>query len=181
MLGSIWNGGNHVLLDSYDRAVILIDGGSLFRAASHLNLEIDYEKLLPCLLQGRQLLRAHFYTGFSPGNQKQSAFLRWMRNHSYRVIQKELVVNSDGTRYADLSVEIAIDMLQFAIYAHSVNVLIVVSQNPDLVYALERIVHTAVRLEMVGARSMMPQALIDVADCFLDLESIQDQIRKVVR
>ncbi len=178
MLGSIWNGSNHVLLDSGDRVVILIDGGSLFRAASHLSLEIDYERLLPCLLQGRQLLRAQFYTGFSPGNQKQSAFLRWMRNHSYRVIQKELMVNADGTRYADLSVEIAIDLLQFASDGMDVNMVIVVTQDPDLVYALERIVHTSVRLEVVGARSMMPQSLIDVADCFVDLESIQDQIRK---
>jgi uncharacterized LabA/DUF88 family protein len=180
MLFSIGNGDERVALDLRDRVVILIDGGSLFRAANHLNLEIDYEKLLPCLLQGRQLLRAQFYTGFSPGNLKQAAFLRWMRNHSYRVIQKELMVNSDGTRYADLSVEIAIDLLQFATYAQGVNGVILVSQDTDLLYALEKVLHTGVRLEIVGARSIMSQALIDLADIFMDLEMIQEQIRKSI-
>ena len=39
--------GEKVPLDLGDRVAIFVDGGSLFRAASRLNLEIDYEKLLP--------------------------------------------------------------------------------------------------------------------------------------
>jgi uncharacterized LabA/DUF88 family protein len=178
MLGGTWAEGERGPIDPGDRAVILIDGGSLFRSASHLNIEIDYEKLLPCLLQGRELLRAHFYTGFSPGNLKQAAFLRWMRNHGYRVIQKELTVSSDGTRYADMGVEIAIDMLQFSAIPHQVNVLVLVTQDVDLVYALERITYTGVRLEVVGVRSIVHQSLINLADYFVDLELLKEQIRK---
>ena len=175
-----WNlsEGEKIPPDLGDRAAIFIDGGSLFRAANHLNLEVDYEKLLPCLLRGRALLRAHFYTGFSPGNTKQASFLRWMQNNGYRVMQKELTVSSDGSRYADMGVEIAIDMLQFADYSNQVNLLVLVSHDVDLVYALEKIVHRGMRLEVVGVRSMMHESMITVADDFVDLAFIQNDIRK---
>ncbi len=80
--------GERIPLDWGDRVAIFVDGGSLFRAANHLNLEVDYEKLLPCLLQGRDLLRAYFYTGFSPGNNKQSSFLRWMKTTAIVLYRK---------------------------------------------------------------------------------------------
>ena len=177
-MGWSWSEDEKVPLDLGDLVAIFVDGGSLFRAANHLNLEVDYEKLLPCLLQGRNLLRAYFYTGFSPGNNKQSSFLRWMQNNGYRVMQKELTVSSDGSRYADMGVEIAIDMLQFANQSNQVNVLVLVSQDVDLVYALEKIVQRGVRLEVVGVRSMMQESMITVADSFIDLALMQDDIRK---
>ncbi len=178
MSGLTNDGGDQTPVETGERVVILIDGSSLFRAANQLNLEIDYQRLLPCLLKGRSLLRAHFYTGYSPGNLKQTAFLRWMRNNGYRVIQKELTVNSDGTRHADLGVEIAIDMLQFATSKNQVNALILVSQDADLSYALTKISNTSLQLEIVGLRSMLPSSLLNVADKFVDLESIQDKIRR---
>ena len=131
------------------------------------------------MLQGRDLLRAYFYTGFSPGNNKQASFLRWMQNNRYRVLQKELTVSIDGSRYADMGVEIAIDMLQFADHSNQVNVLVLVSQDVDLVYALEKIVQRGVRLEVVGVRSMMQESMITVADNFVDLAFIQNDIRKL--
>ena len=170
--------GEKVPLDLGDRVAIFVDGGSLFRAASRLNLEIDYEKLLPSLLKGRDLFRAYFYTGFSPGNSKQTSFLRWMQNNGYRVTQKELTVSSDGSRHANMGVEIAIDMLQFAYYSKQVNVLVLVSQDADLLYALEKIVQSGARLEVVGVRSMTQESMITVGDYFVDLALMQDDIRK---
>ena len=170
--------GEKIPLDLGDRVAIFVDGGSLFRSASRLNLEVDYEKLLPSLLQGRNLFRAYFYTGFSPGNSKQTSFLRWMQNNGYRVMQKELTVSADGSRHANVSVEIAIDMLQFAYYSKQVNVLVLVSQDADLLYALEKIVQCGVRLEVVGVRSMTQESMITVGDYFVDLALMQDDIRK---
>jgi uncharacterized LabA/DUF88 family protein len=173
------------VLDRSDRVVILIDGGSLFRAATHLNLEVDYEKLLPCLVRGRELVRAHFYTGYSPGNLKQAAFLKWMQNHGYRVLQKELTVSSDGSRKANLGVEIAIDMLQFAQVPFAkternipVNVIVLVSHNKDLSYVAEKISTQGIQLEIVGLKSLIQDSLLNYADRFIDLEEIQEVIRK---
>jgi hypothetical protein len=61
------------------RVVVLIDAASLFYAANHLGIEIDYTKLLQILTQGRPLIRAYFYTGVDSTNKKQSNFLFWMR------------------------------------------------------------------------------------------------------
>ena len=102
-----------------------------------------------------------------------------MQSNRYRVLQKELTVSIDGSRYADMGVEIAIDMLQFADHSNQVNVLVLVSQDVDLVYALEKIVQRGVRLEVVGVRSMMQESMITVADNFVDLAFIQNDIRKL--
>jgi uncharacterized LabA/DUF88 family protein len=168
-----------------DRVVILIDGGSLFRAATQLGIEVNYEKLLPCLLRGRNLIRAHFYTGYSPGNLKQAAFLKWMQNNGYRVLQKELTVNPDGSRRANLGVEIAIDMLQF-VQANltslgkdsSIGVIVLVSHNSDLAYVAEKIATQGMQLEIVSLKSLVQETLLNYADRFIDLETIQDEIRK---
>ncbi len=78
-----------------------------------------------------------------------------------------------------MGVEIAIDMLQFADHSNQVNVLVLVSQDVDLVYALEKIVQRGVRLEVVGVRSMMQESMITVADNFVDLAFVQNDIRKL--
>ena len=169
---------NGISDDRMNCVVVLIDGGSLFRAAIQLNLEIDYEKLLPCLLKGRELVRAIFYTGFSPGNLKQASFLKWMRNNGYRVLQKELAVNSDGSRRANLGVEIAIDMMQFARANDKIGVIILVSHNNDLSCVAEKISTQGLQLEIVSVKSLIQESLLSYADRFIDLESIQHEIRK---
>ena len=169
---------NGIADDRINCVVVLIDGGSLFRAATQLNLEIDYEKLLPCLLKGRELVRALFYTGFSPGNLKQVSFLKWMRNNGYRVLQKELTINSDGSRRANLGVEIAIDMMQFARANDKIGVIILVSHNNDLSCVAEKISTQGLQLEIVSLKSLIQESLLNYADRFIDLESIQNEIRK---
>ncbi len=169
---------NGIADDRMNCVVVLIDGGSLFRAATQLNLEIDYEKLLPCLLKGRELVRALFYTGFSPGNLKQVSFLKWMRNNGYRVLQKELTINSDGSRRANLGVEIAIDMMQFARANDKIGVIILVSHNNDLSCVAEKISTQGLQLEIVSLKSLIQESLLNYADRFIDLESIQNEIRK---
>jgi uncharacterized LabA/DUF88 family protein len=157
------------------RAVILVDGNSLFKAASHMQIEIDYEKLMRVLIGDRKLMQALFYTGANPGNQKQMAFLRWMRNHGYRVVQKELTQAPDGSRSADLSVEIAIDLLRMAELTETI---VLVTQDEQLTYAAETIVRNGVILELVGLRSLSHERLVDLADRFIDLTAIQTLIQR---
>ena len=169
---------NGISDDRMNCVVVLIDGGSLFRAATQISLEIDYQKLLPCLLNGRELVRALFYTGFSPGNLRQASFLKWMRNNGYRVLQKELAVNSDGSRRANLGVEIAIDMMQFARANDRIGVIILVSHNNDLAYVAQKISTQGLQLEIVSLKSLVQESLLTYADRFIDIENIQNEIRK---
>lgn len=157
------------------RVAIFIDGANLFHAALQLAIEIDYAKLLCHLTDGARLLRAFFYTGVDRTNEKQQGFLLWMRRNGYRVVTKDLVQLPDGSKKANLDVEIAVDMMNLAPYYDTG---ILVSGDGDLAYAVNAASYKGVRFEVVSVRSMTSDSLIDVADCFIDLDTIKQHIQK---
>ncbi|BAU10287.1 hypothetical protein LEP3755_07710 [Leptolyngbya sp. NIES-3755] len=160
---------------SHDRVGIFIDGSNLFYAAMQLGLEIDYSKLLGYLAAGRRLLRAYFYTGVDPHNEKQQGFLLWMRRHGYRVVTKDLIQNADGSKHANLDVEIAVDMLELAQYC---NTMILLSGDGDLTYAVNTIAYRGVQVEVVSLQSMTSDSLVNIADRYVDLAKIKDLIQR---
>jgi uncharacterized LabA/DUF88 family protein len=163
------------VLENRGRVAIFIDGSNLFYAALQLNIEIDYTKLLTKLTAGSRLLRSFFYTGVDRSNEKQQGFLLWMRRNGYRVIAKDLVQLPDGSKKANLDVEIAVDMMAL-VGAYDTAVL--VSGDGDLAYAVDAVSYRGVRVEVVSLRSMTSDSLINVSDRYIDLESIKDDIQK---
>jgi uncharacterized LabA/DUF88 family protein len=157
------------------RVAVFIDGNNLFHAARFHNIDIDYNKLLRVLLGDGRLLRAFFYTGVDIGAERQQGFLLWMRRNGFRVIQKELKTFYDGTRKANLDVEIAVDMLSLA---GRYDTAVLVSGDEDFVYAVNAIAYKGCRVEIAGFRSNTAPKLIDVADYFIDLGEIADKVRK---
>ena len=157
------------------RVAVFIDGNNLFHAARFHNLDIDYNKLLRVLLGDGRLLRAFFYTGVDVGAERQQGFLLWMRRNGFRVIQKELKTFYDGSRKANLDVEIAVDMLSLA---GCYDTAVLVSGDEDFVYAVNAVAYKGCRVEIAGFRSNTAPKLIDVADYFIDLGEIADRVRK---
>jgi uncharacterized LabA/DUF88 family protein len=154
---------------------VFIDGNNLFHAARFHNIDIDYNKLLRVLLGDGRLLRAFFYTGVDVGAERQQGFLLWMRRNGFRVIHKELKTFYDGTRKANLDVEIAVDMLSLA---GRYDTAVLVSGDEDFVYAVNAVAYKGCRVEVAGFRSNTAPKLIDVADYFIDLGDIADKVRK---
>jgi uncharacterized LabA/DUF88 family protein len=157
------------------RVAVFIDGNNLFHAARFHNIDIDYNKLLRVLLGDGRLLRAFFYTGVDVGAERQQGFLLWMRRNGFRVIQKELKTFYDGTRKANLDVEIAVDMLSLA---GCYDTAVLVSGDEDFVYAVNAVAYKGCRVEIAGFRSNTAPKLIDVADYFIDLGEIAERVRK---
>lgn len=157
------------------RVAVFIDGNNLFHAARFHNIDIDYNKLLRVLMGDGRLLRAFFYTGVDAGAERQQGFLLWMRRNGFRVVQKELKTFYDGTRKANLDVEIAVDMLSLA---GRYDTAVLVSGDEDFVYAINAVAYKGCRVEVAGFRSNSAPRLIDVADFFIDLGDIADLIRK---
>ena len=157
------------------RVAVFIDGNNLFHAARFHNLDIDYNKLLRVLLVDGRLLRAFFYTGVDAGAERQQGFLLWMRRNGFRVVQKELKTFYDGTRKANLDVEIAVDMLSLA---GRYDTAVLVSGDEDFVYALNAVAYKGCRVEVAGFRSNTAPRLIDVADFFIDLGDIAELVCK---
>ena len=157
------------------RVAVFIDGNNLFHAARFHTIDIDYNKLLRILLGDGRLLRAFFYTGVDAGAERQQGFLLWMRRNGFRVVQKELKTFYDGTRKANLDVEIAVDMLSLA---GRYDTAVLVSGDEDFVYAINAVAYKGCRVEVAGFRSNTAPRLIDVADFFIDLGDIAELIRK---
>lgn len=159
------------------RVAVFIDGNNLFHAARFHNIDIDYNKLLRVLLGDGRLLRAFFYTGVDAGAERQQGFLLWMRRNGFRVVQKELKTFYDGTRKANMDVEIAVDMLSLA---GRYDTAVLVSGDEDFVYAVNAVAYKGCRVEVAGFRSNSAPKLIDVADYFIDLGEIAERISKEI-
>ncbi len=160
---------------SSDRIAIFIDGSNLFYAASHLNIEVDYRRLLTTLVRGRRLLRAYFYTGVDPQNEKQRGFLLWLNRHGHRVVSKELVQLPDGSRKANMHVEMAVDMMRISEYCSTLTLL---GGDGNLAYALEVLSQRGISIEVVSLQSMTSDSLIDLADSYTDLADLRDEIKR---
>ncbi len=154
---------------SRGRIAIFIDGNNLFHAARTIGIEIDYARLLKLLCNKGSLLRAFFYTGVDENAAKQQGFLLWMRRNGYRVVQKELKVFPDGTKKANLDVEIAVDMLSLS---GKYETAILVSGDEDFAYAVNAVAYKGARVEIAGFRNNTSPKLIDVSDRFIDLDSL---------
>lgn len=160
------------------KIAIFIDGNNLFHAARSVGVEIDYAKLLEVLRGEDTLLRAFFYTGVDQQAERQQGFLLWMRRNGYRVVEKELKMFSDGTKKANLDVEIAVDMLSLA---DKYDTAILVSGDEDFSYAVNAVAYKGVRVEVAGFRSNTSPRLIDVADRFIELDALVSEISKSER
>lgn len=166
------------VLENRGRVAVFIDGSNLFYAALQLGIEIDYTKLLCRLTSGSRLFRAFFYTGVDRANEKQQGFLLWMRRNGYRVIAKDLVQLPDGSKKANLDVEIAVDMMALV---DCYDTAVLVSGDGDLAYAVDAASYKGIRVEVVSLRSMTSDSLINVSDRYIDLDSVKDDIRKTGR
>ncbi len=166
------------VLENRGRVAIFIDGSNLFYAALQLGIEIDYTKLLSRLTCGSRLFRSFFYTGVDRANEKQQGFLLWMRRNGYRVIAKDLVQLPDGSKKANLDVEIAVDMMALV---GCYDTAVLVSGDGDLAYAVDAASYKGVRVEVVSLRAMTSDSLINVSDRYIDLDSIKDDICKTSR
>ena len=166
------------VLENRGRVAIFVDGSNLFYAALQLNIEIDYTKLLARLTGGSRLLRSFFYTGVDRNNEKQQGFLLWMRRNGYRVIAKDLVQLPDGSKKANLDVEIAVDMMALV---GCYDTAVLVSGDGDLAYAVDAVSYRGVRVEVVSLRSMTSDSLINVSDRYIDLENVKEEIQKTPR
>jgi uncharacterized LabA/DUF88 family protein len=157
------------------KLAIFIDGNNLFHAARAAGVEIDYAKFLNFLQGDSSLLRAFFYTGVDEKAERQQGFLLWMRRNGYRVVEKELKTYADGTKKANLDVEIAVDMLSLV---DKYDTAVLVSGDEDFAYAINAIAYKGVRVELAGFRSNTSPRLIDVADQFIELDSHIEDICK---
>lgn len=166
------------LRGEHDRVAIFIDGSNLYHTASKLGIGIDYTQLL-WVLQGKsRVCRTCFYTGVDLNDNKQKDFLSWMQYNGYQVISKEVIKRADGSRKANLDLELGFDMKNLL---DSYDTAVLVSGDGDFVCAIQDLQNQGKRVEVASFRSNTSDTLINVADSYLDLQTIPNQIAKPYR
>ena len=157
------------------RVAIFVDGANLYYARQELKIDIDYKKLLELLTGDGSLWKAFYYTGLDSTRSQEKNFISWLGHNGFQVITKELVKRADGTRKANLDVEMAMDIDKLASYYDTA---VFVGGDGDLAYALEQVSRRGIRVEVLGLRTMTSEALINVADVYTDLGQVKEQLRR---
>jgi uncharacterized LabA/DUF88 family protein len=90
-----------------------IDGANLHASARSLGLHLDYDQLLPRLLEGKTPAEIHFYSGYDPQNPKQKAFHQYLKGQlGFHLHLKPVVRFANGSCKANLDGEMIVDMLR---------------------------------------------------------------------
>jgi uncharacterized LabA/DUF88 family protein len=159
------------------RVAIFIDASNLFYAASSMEIQIEYSRLLSYVAADSIVGGAFFYTGIDPLKEREKRFLSQLQREGYQVIEKELVRRSDGSKKANLDVEIALDMVLKGV-ENLYNTAVLISGDGDFTYAVNAVKSQGKRVEVIGLYHMTSHTLIQAADQYTNLGMIKNQIRK---
>jgi uncharacterized LabA/DUF88 family protein len=170
-----------------ERLVLFIDGFYLYSAAKSLRLDIDYRALLTTFARIGQLIHAQSYHAVLDTQDDEENPLRplldWLAFNGFIVktkLRRDFTDNTGAFRTkANVSVEIACDMLQAAAYADH---LVLFSGENDLIYAVEAVQKLGKRVTVVASttaqNALVALDLRKQADCFMELEDLRSKIGK---
>jgi uncharacterized LabA/DUF88 family protein len=159
------------------RVAIFVDASNLFYAASAIGIQIEHSKLLDYIVGDSVLAGAYFYSSVDSAKRSEREFLSHRHQDGYQVIDKELVRRSDGSKKANLDIEIALDMVIKAL-EKSYDTAVLISGDGDFTYAVNTVKSYGKRVEVVGLYSMTSHTLIQAADYYTNLGTIKNRIRK---
>lgn len=148
------------------RVGIIIDVQDLYYGAKdNFGTKIAYGKFMNRVVNGRKLSRAIAYVARRDGN-AQDSFIGLLRNIGCDIRQKDIVKSDDGWNDCTWAVETAVDAM---VMADKIDVLIIASGDPELVYLLQALRMKGVRTEIAYFRNNVSQKFINEADGFIDV------------
>ena len=174
---------------SKEKIALFIDGSNFYAASRALNMEIDYAKLHHYFSSNSNLIRAYYYTAL-PEDQEFSSLrplIDWLDYNGFSVVSKltrEFVDPETGKRRVkgNMDMELALDMLKLAPH---IDHAILFSGDGDFCRLLEEVQGIGVRVSIVSTNKSTPPMVADslrrMADIFIEMETIRDQIGRPPR
>lgn len=159
--------------NSIKKVALFVDASNLLYAAKRINLTIDYLKLKNYLTRNHRVIYAGFYMGVDYSQTHQRSFISFLKNIGYQVTAKQLLKRFDGTKKADLDVEIALDMYRLA---HEYDTAILVSGDQDFVYPVDLIQQQGKEVNIVGLDGTTNDELKGICHNFYNLAAIAPEI-----
>jgi uncharacterized LabA/DUF88 family protein len=138
---------------------------------------LDMGKLLAFLRKGRDLVRATAYSPVSDDPSEpleQQKFVAPFVRYDYRIVTKPLKRFADGSIKGNFDVEMAIDMVTMA---DRLDVIAIVSGDADFARAVEVAQTRGVRVEVVAFAGSSSLEMRSLADRYIELGSVIDQVR----
>lgn len=164
------------------RRALFVDGANLHATAKTLGFDIDFKKLLQYFSDGKDLLRAFYYTALlDEQEQTIRPLIDWLDYNGYFVVTKPAkeFFDPNGRRKVkgNIDVELAVDAMEIAAHVEEI---VLFSGDGDfrpLVQALQR---RGVRVEVISTIKTQPPMIADElrrqADKFTDLASLRGEL-----
>ena len=165
-----------------------IDGANLYSAAKALELDLDYARLLTYLSGKGQVARAFYYTAVVDTAEDEHNPIRplvdWLDYNGFTVVTKSAKEFTDhaGRRKVkgNMDIELAVDMLELAPH---VDHIFLFSGDGDFRRLIESVQRKGVRVTVCSTLKSDPPMVADElrrqADTYIDLASIQNDIRRI--
>jgi len=138
---------------------------------------INAGKLLALLSRGRELVRATAYSPVSDDPSEpveQQKFVQPFVPYEYRIVTKPLKRFADGSIKGNFDVEMAIDMITMA---DRLDIIAIVSGDADFARAVETVQARGLRVEVVAFARSTSLEMRALADHYVELSAIVEQIR----
>jgi uncharacterized LabA/DUF88 family protein len=153
---------------------MFVDGGNMFHSVKALDAKLDYEKMKNTLVNGRQLLRPYYYSG-RDDTSRQNAFFEVLQYIGYAVKTLSLRQYEGKSFERGIDVMLVTDMLMGA-HRDLYDTAILCSGDKGYIYAIKAIKEMGKRVEIAGFEHSTAKELRLIADRFINLTSILDQI-----
>ena len=166
-----------------ERIALFIDGANLYATAKSLGFDIDYKRLLQVFRERGQLVRAYYYTALAEDQEYSSIrpLIDWLDYNGYTMVTKPTkeFTDASGRRKVkgNMDIELAVDAMELSDYLDHV---VLFSGDGDFRSLVEALQHKGKRVSVVSTLRTQPPMVADElrrqADCFIDINSLKDQI-----
>lgn len=163
-----------------ERAALVIDGPNFYYACKQLGFYVDWKRLMQHFSNGYPNTRAYYYTAVLEGAEDPlRPTLDWMDYHGFKVVTKpvkEIRTNEEIRRKGNMDVEIAVDCVEMA---DRLDRLVLFSGDGDFRRLVEAVQKKGVHVTVVSSPGMIADELRREADAFIEVASIQHQIKRI--
>jgi uncharacterized LabA/DUF88 family protein len=150
---------------NHNRVAMFIDNSNLFYSQKELETRINYLSLKNYF----SAQEAYVYMSLNPENISEQRFLSFLERNKFHVCVEKMTTRQDGSRKANLDVEIALDMLS---RASDYDVAILVSGDGDFHWLVQRLKHMGKYVVIVGLDGMTSPVLKKKANRYINLRDI---------
>jgi uncharacterized LabA/DUF88 family protein len=171
------------MFDPRERIQVFIDGANLYAGTKALGFDIDFKKLKQYFTKQGYTLRFNYYTAILESDDVPTIrpLIDWLDYNGYRIISKPAKEFTDslGRRKikGNMDVEIAVDVLE---QCHRTDHIVLFSGDGDFTSLVGAVQRKGLKVTVISTVKTTPSMISDdlrrVADHFIDLATIKDEI-----